>query len=66
MNGAATVRVREAAEGGTASYQVTVTDVVARSTAVVAATTTWKALPTLWKELDEPAELWTEVCWLLS
>jgi effector-binding domain-containing protein len=38
------------------TYQVTVTDVVARPTAVVAATTTWQEFPTLWKELLD--EVW--------
>jgi len=33
------------------SYQVRVTDVVARPTAVVPATTTWQQFPTLWREL---------------
>ncbi len=36
------------------SYQVTVTNVVARPTAVVPATTTWQEFPVLWpKLLDE-------------
>lgn len=39
------------------SYEVTVTEVVARPTAVVAATTTWQEFPTLWKELLD--EVWT-------
>ena len=39
------------------SYQVTVRDVLARSTAVVAATTTWQEFPTLWKEMLD--EVWT-------
>lgn len=38
------------------SYQVTVTDVVARPTAVVPATTTWRDFPTLWRELLD--EVW--------
>jgi effector-binding domain-containing protein len=45
-----------AAEGADVSYQVTVTDVVARPTAVVAATTTWPQFPLLWKELLD--EVW--------
>ncbi len=39
------------------SYQVTVTDVVARPTAVVPATTTWQEFPTLWGKLLD--EVWT-------
>lgn len=38
-------------------YQVSVTDVVARSTAVVPATTTWQEFPTLWQVLLD--EVWT-------
>ena len=38
------------------SYQVTVTNVVARPTAVVPATTTWQEFPTLWRELMD--EVW--------
>ncbi len=38
------------------SYQVTVTDVVARPTAIVAAQTTWLEFPTLWRELLD--EVW--------
>ena len=37
-------------------YQITATDVAARSTAVVAATTTWHEFPTLWRELLD--EVW--------
>lgn len=39
------------------SYQVTVTEVMARPTAVVPATTTWQEFPTLWKDLL--TEVWT-------
>ena len=38
------------------SYQVTVTNVVARPTAVVTATTTWQEFPALWRELMD--EVW--------
>jgi effector-binding domain-containing protein len=38
------------------SYEVTVTDVVARTTAVVAATTTWQEFPALWRTLLD--EVW--------
>ncbi len=38
------------------SYQVTITNVVARPTAVVPATTTWQEFPTLWRELS--SEVW--------
>jgi hypothetical protein len=38
------------------SYQVTLTNVVARPTAVVPATTTWQEFPTLWRELLD--EVW--------
>src|SRR5260370_19531192 len=38
------------------SYQVTVTNVVARPTAVVPATTTWQEFPALWRELMD--EVW--------
>jgi len=38
------------------SYEIAVTNVVARPTAVVAATSTWQELPTLWKELLD--EVW--------
>ena len=38
------------------SYQVTVTDVVARPTAIVPATTTWQEFATLWRELS--SEVW--------
>jgi effector-binding domain-containing protein len=37
--------------GSTLSYQVTVTEVVARPTAVVSATTTWRQFSTLWPTL---------------
>jgi effector-binding domain-containing protein len=39
------------------SYQVTVSDGVARPTAVVPATTTWQEFPTLWRDLL--GEVWT-------
>ncbi len=42
--------------GGTMSYQVTVTNVVARPTAVVVATTTWQEFPALWQGLMD--EVW--------
>src|SRR5438552_18177079 len=38
------------------SYQVTVTNVLARPTAVVPATTTWQKFPALWRELMD--EVW--------
>lgn len=38
-------------------YQVSVAEVVTRSTAVVPATTTWQEFPTLWKVLLD--EVWT-------
>src|SRR6266566_1220419 len=38
------------------SYQVTVTNVLARPTAVVPATTTWQEFPALWRELMD--EVW--------
>ena len=38
------------------TYQVAITDVVARPTAVVPATTTWAEFPTLWRELLD--EVW--------
>src|SRR6185437_14173546 len=46
----------DANEGGKMSYQVTVTDAVARPTAVVPATTTWQEFPTLWRKLLD--EVW--------
>src|SRR3954453_23984415 len=40
------------------SYQVTVTDSVARPTAVVLATTTWQEFPVLWRKLSLVGGLW--------
>ncbi|MBI1280979.1 MAG: AraC family transcriptional regulator [Anaerolineaceae bacterium] len=39
------------------SYEVTLTNALARPTAVVPATTTWREFPSLWRELSN--EVWT-------